>query len=164
MPLPPAETRRLIRKEALLAASANLVINFGINAWLLRGKGPHLLTVDSITAREHTVMGSAVFLAVILAVIAGSIAFFSFRKKAAALGLAPADRLGRPYLFFGLREVLASALFLFGAVVAAGVLWQRFLGSAEVSTPVAAAIAGLVAGLATYVASSRVSRALLRAD
>jgi Na+/phosphate symporter len=102
-----------------------------------------------------------VTLAVVLAFIVATITFFTFRKKAAALGLAPEARLGRPYLFFGLRHAVGAALSVFGLVVAVAVLWQRLVGTVTVPVPVAAALAGLVAGVAAYHASVRTSRALL---
>ena len=151
----------LIRREALIGAGANVAINAAINAWMLSGKGPHALTVDSITAREATVFGSAVPLAVVLSVIVATITFFTFRKKAAHLGLVR-DAAAHPYFFFGFRQALSSALFLFGTVVAAGVVWQRLFGTIEVTTPVAAGFAGLVAGAAAFHATSRTAWALVR--
>ena len=158
------DVESLIRKEAAISAGANLAINAAIQAWLLRGKGPHPMTVDSIASPAHTVFGSAVPLAVILGIVVSSITWFAFRRKAAALGLAPAERLARPYFFFGLRQALGAALALFGGVVAAGVLWQRFFGTVEISTAAAALFAGLVAAAASWVAATRTSWALLRAD
>ena len=107
-------------------------------------------------------LGVAVTLAVSLAFILATITFFTFRKKAAGQALAAKALLERPYFFFGLRQALGGALFMFGTVVALAVLWQRFFGTLTVSTPVAAAIAGLVAGVAAYHASVRTSTALLR--
>lgn len=152
----------VIAKEAWISAGVNLVLNAAINAWMLEGKGPHLLSVDSIAAKEPTVFGSAVPLAVILSAILATITYFTFRKKARALGLAPAPLLERPYFFFGLRQALAAAFVMFGAVVAAGVVWQRLFGTVEVSTPVAASVAGLVAGVSAWYACTRTSKALLR--
>jgi hypothetical protein len=156
------EARALIRREALVSAAVNLVINASISGWMLMGKGPHPLTVDSIAAKEHTVFGSAVPLAVILSLILATITFFTFRKKAEALGFAPAQLLQRPYFFFGLRQALQAALVMFGSVVAAGVLWQRAFGTLTVTTPVAAAIAGSVAGLAAWYACTSTAHAMLR--
>lgn len=154
----------IIRKEALTSGVVNLALNAAINALLLQGKGPHLLSVDSIAAKEHTVFGSAVPLAVTLGLILATITFFTFRKKAKALDLAPPELLDRPYFFFGLRQALQAALVMFGAVVAAGVLWQRLFGTIAVSTPVAASVAGLVAGITAWYACSRTSKALLARD
>jgi hypothetical protein len=152
----------VIRREALVGAGINALVNAGINGWMLAGKGPQTLSVDSIGSSEHTVLGSAVTLAVSLAFIVATITFFTFRKKASAQALAPAALLGRPYFFFGLRQALGAALTLFGLVVAFAVLWQRYLGTLTVSVPAAAAVAGLVAGVAAYHASARTSSALLR--
>jgi amino acid transporter len=132
----------VIRKDALAGAGVNALINAAISGFLLAGKGPQVLSVDSIASTEHTVLGSAVTLAVSLAFILATITFFTFRKKAA--GQAAKALLERPYFFFGLRQALGGALFMFGTVVALAVLWQRFFGTLTVSTPVAAAIAGLV--------------------
>ncbi len=152
----------LIRRDALAGAGVNALINAGISGWLLAGKGPQVLSADSIASTEHTVLGSAVTLAVSLAFILATITFFTFRKKAAAQGLAAKPLLERPYFFFGFRQAVGAALFMFGLVVALAVLWQRFLGTLTVSVPVAAAIAGVVAAVAAYHASVRTSTALLR--
>lgn len=152
----------LIRKEALTAAGINLLINGAIQAWLLAGKGPHVLSVDSIASKEHTVLGSAVTLAVSLAFILATITFFTFRRKAAALALAPKALLDRSYFWFGFRQALGTALFMFGMVVAIAVLWQRLFGTLTVSTPAAVLIAGAAAAVAAYQATLRVSTALLR--
>lgn len=156
------EAASIIRREAIIGAIANLAINAGINAWMLAGKGPHLVSVDSIAAKDATVFGSAVPMAVILAVIGATITFFTFRKKAAEKGLVRAALLDRPYFFFGLRHAVAASFVVLGAVVAAGVLWQRLAGTISVTTPVAASLAGIVAGLTSWYASSRTSWALLQ--
>ncbi|HEX5818084.1 MAG TPA: hypothetical protein VFY20_04355 [Gemmatimonadales bacterium] len=156
-----ASAQAIIRHDALAGAVANAVINAGISAAMLRGSGPHLLTVDSIAAREHTILGSAVTLALSLGLIVGSITFFTFRRKARVLGLARPDLVERPYFFFGLGRALLAALTMAAFVVFAAVLWQRFVGSVAVSTPAAAALTGLVAGVTAWHVSTRTSRALL---
>jgi hypothetical protein len=156
--------RSLIRHEALAGALANAVINGAINFFMLRGKAPHLMTVDSIGTTEHTVFGGAVPMAVILGAIVSSITFFTFRKKARGMELAPADRLARPYFPWGFGQVVTNALVIFGLVVSLGVLWQRFAGSVAVSTLVAAAFTGLVAGFTAWYCTSRTAHALLRED
>jgi hypothetical protein len=156
-----AAAQAVIRRDALAGAVANGVINAGISAVMLRASGPHLLTVDSIAAPEHTILGSAVTLALSLGLIVGSITFFTFRRKARVLGLARPDLLARPFLFFGLGRALGAAVTMAAFVVFAAVLWQRFVGSVAVSTPVAALLTGLVAGLTAWHVSARTSRALL---
>lgn len=154
--------RAVVRRDAATGAGVNLLINAAISGWLLAGKGPHVLSVESIASEQHTVLGSAVTLAVTLAFITATVTFFTFRKKARALALADPALLERPYFFFGLRQSLGASLFLFGMVVAVAVHWQRFLGTLTVPTPVAAAVAGLVAALASYHATVRTATALLR--
>lgn len=161
---PPGHTaapQGIIRHDAIVSAVANAAINAGISAAMLRDQAPHLLTVDSIAAREHTVLGSAVTLALSLGVIVGSLTFITFRRKARALALAPPELLERPYLYFGLRGALAAGVTMAAYVVFAAVLWQRFVGSVAVGTPVAATLTGLVAGLTAWHVSTRTSRALL---
>jgi hypothetical protein len=156
-----ASVATVIRHDALSGAVVNALLNTAISALLLRGKGPHLLTVDSIAAREHTVFGSAVTLALSLGLIVGSITFFTFRRKARTLGLAAPALLERPFLFFGLRTAAAAAVGAAALVVLAAVLWQRAVGSVSVATPPAAALSGLVAGLTAWHVSTRASRALV---
>jgi len=154
----------IIRKEAMMSGAANLVINAGINAWMLGGKAPHLVSVDSITSKEHTVLGSSVPMAVILAVILSSMTFFTFRKKAAALKLTAPDRPASPFLWFGFANAVSSGFLMFGIVVSIAVLWQRLFGTVLVSTPVAALITGLIAGGAAWFACQRTARSILRCD
>ena len=152
---------RLIRREALAGAAANFVINAAIQAFLLQGKGPHRISVDSIASREPTVFGAAVPMAVSLAAIGATITFFSFRKKAAAAGLASAERLARPYFPFGFGQAVSATLAVFGGLVVAGVLWQRYAGEVVVGTTAATLFAGLVAAGTTWYVTRRTARALL---
>jgi hypothetical protein len=152
----------LIREGALYGALINGLINGLLNAWNLAGKGPHLLSADSIANREPSVLGSAVTLAACLAFNVSTIQFFLFRRKAKVLSLAPEPLLDRPYFFFGFRQALASALFVFAVAISVGVLWQRYVGTLTVSTPVAAAIAGGIAAVATYYTTTRICWAILR--
>ena len=151
----------LIRVGALYGALINGLINGGLNAWKLAGKGPHLLSADSIANREPSVLGSAVTLAACLAFNVSTIQFFLFRRKATVLSLAREPLLGRPYFFFGFRQALASALLVFAVAISVGVLWQRYVGTLTVSTPVAALIAAGIAAVATYYTTTRICWAIL---
>ena len=162
MPGPRPAAAAVIRREALAGAAANFVINAGIQAFLLSGKGPHRISVDSIASREPTVFGIAVPMAVSLAAIGATITFFTFRKKAAAAGFASAERLARPFVPFGLGHAVSAALVVFGGLVVAGVLWQRYVGEVTVGTPAAALFAGLVAAGTTWYVTRRTAWALLR--
>jgi hypothetical protein len=155
-------TAALIRTNALAGAVINALINGALNAWTLAGKGPHVLSADSIATKQTSVFGSAVTLAATLAFNVATIQFFLFRRKAAAQVLAAKPFLDRPYFFFGLRQALASSLTMFATAVTVGVLWQRYVGTLTVSTSVAAAIAAGIAAVATYYTTVRISWAVLR--
>lgn len=152
----------VIRREALGGAAVNFVVNAAIQAFLLEGKGPHRISVDSIASREPTVFGVAVPMAVCLAATGATITFFKFRRKAAAAGFASAERLARPYFPFGLGQALSATLSVFGALVVAGVLWQRYVGEVAVGTTAAALFAGLVAAVTTVYVTRRTAWALLK--
>lgn len=151
----------VIRHDGLVGSAANGVINAAISAMLLRGKGPHPLTIDSIAAGQHTVLGSAVTMALALGLVVGTVTFMTFRRKARGLGLADASLLQRPFFRFGLGRVLSAAVTMTAMVVLVAVLWQRFVGSVTVATPVAAALSGMVAALTAWHVGTRASRALL---
>lgn len=153
---------RTIRREAATGAAANFLVNAAVQAALLSGKGPQRISVDSIASREATVFGAAVPMAVALAVVGATITFFAFRKKAAAAGWASPALLARPWFPFGLGQALSAAFVVFGAVVAAGVVWQRLFGEVTVGTSAAALLGGLVAAGTSWYVSLRTARALLR--
>ena len=56
------DANAIIRREAAASSVISFALNGAINAWMLRGKGPHALTVDSITAKTHTVRTSGALL------------------------------------------------------------------------------------------------------
>ena len=58
-----------IGKAALFSGALNAVINGIINWFQVKGKTELFLTVDSISAKEHTVLGGAVILATSLAIM-----------------------------------------------------------------------------------------------
>jgi hypothetical protein len=147
----------IVRRDALLGAAANAVINGALNAWLLRGKGPHPLTLDSITGSGHTVLGSAVTLALSLGLIVGLLTVRAVRRKAAAHELALPSR-GWP---FGVRHALGAAATMAAYVVLVAVLWQRWAGTVTVGTPVAAGLAAAVAGATAWFVTLRMGRALI---
>jgi putative flippase GtrA len=92
--------------------------------------------VDSITTTEHTVFSGAVILAVTLAFILSSIAYFTVK-----------DSSKPPYFPKVFLLALKHSVYAFGLVALAGMLLQRYAGSIEVSPIVAATIAGLIAGI-----------------
>lgn len=131
-------------RSALLKASAttgivNAAINGAIQAFLLAGHGPIPLSVDGISSDEHTVLGSAVPLAVALAMILTAIAHLTLKAPK------------RPFLPGGLWLVAKHGIMAFGAVVSLAVLWQRAVGTVEVGVPLAV---GLLAAVAAVVAAA----------
>lgn len=121
-------------KGAAITGLANAVINGAIQTFLLAGHGPVAISVDAIGTSEHTVLGSAVLLATMLAMILTAIGHLTLRPPK------------RTFLPSGLWLVIKHGLFTFGAVVAAAILWQRFVGTVEVGVPAAVAILAIAAG------------------
>lgn len=129
-------TTQDITKGAAINAVINALINGVINWFQLDKSKGHFLTVDSITTTEHTVFSGAVVLAVSLAFILSSIAYFTVK-----------DPSKPPYFPRVFLLALKHSLYAFGLVALAGMLLQRFAGSIEVSPITAATVAGLIAGI-----------------
>jgi hypothetical protein len=91
--------------------------------------------VDAISAGTHTVLGSAVPLAVSLAMILTAVAHLTLKSPK------------KPFLPTTLWLVVKHGLFAFGALVAGAVVWQRVVGTVEVNVATAVIVLGLVAGL-----------------
>lgn len=123
-----------ILKGALLSGAINAVINGAIQWVLLSGHGPLALTVDAITNDEHTVFGSAVPLAVSLAMILTAVAYSTVK------GTKP------PFYPTFLWMTVKHGFFALGVLITFAVLWQRLLGTIIVPLPVGVVILGLVAG------------------
>jgi hypothetical protein len=137
-----AETGRLLH-GAVISGGINAVINGIIHWFQVKGQPLISITADSISTKEHTVMGSAIILAFTLSAIIACISWFTFKGSA------------KPKFFpGGVLLILKNAFLLFGLFVTLAILWQRIVGTVEV-TPLTAAvvvgmIAGLVAGLTDY--------------
>ena len=72
-------THQKILKGAIIGGIINAVINGAIQFYLLRDHAPVPLTVDGITNDTHTVFGSAVPLAVSLAMILTVIGYLTLK-------------------------------------------------------------------------------------
>lgn len=123
------------------------VINGVINGWISWGTFSALpavaLSVDSIATGATSAIGNAVMMATALGLILSLINFGMARKAASA---------SKPGVY---RAALAisfkNAFFLFGLFVAVGVLWQRVMGTVEVSPATATAFTAAVAlGVSVY--------------
>ena len=134
------ETR--ILKGAVIAGIINGSINGAIQLFLLQGKAPIALTVNSITNDTTTVLGEAVPLAVTLAMILTVIGYLTLKQAK------------RPFWPDVVWLTIKHGMFAFGVVVSGAILWQRVMGSVSVSligaTLVMSVIAGLVAATANY--------------
>ena len=141
-----------IFKSSLVQAAINTVINGVINYFMIRGKDAHLITADSITAGNDTIIGHAVFTAVILALIVTLLRFNSHRKYLPDVGWQEVGGLA-----------VKCAIYAFGLIVILGVLWQKMFPNVSVATIGAAAIAGLIAGAVSGITNySTLSRLLER--
>jgi hypothetical protein len=119
----PTDASHLL-KASVINGAINAVINGAIQFFMLRGHGPVALTADAISTTEHTVLGSAVPLAVSLAMILTAVTHLTMKGP-------------KPPFFPGVFWLTVKhGFFAFGVVVTAAVVWQR--ASARSSCPSAA--------------------------
>jgi hypothetical protein len=130
-----ASDRASLARAAAVNGSINAVINGAIQLFLLQGHGPIALSADSIGTEEHTVLGSAVLLAVTLAMILTAVTHLTVKEAK------------RPFFPDILWLTVKHGFFAFGVVVAGAVLWQRLIGTVIISVPLAVLVLGLIAGL-----------------
>lgn len=126
-------------KGAAISGVINAVINGAIQYFMLRGSDSIPLSVDAISTDTHTVLGSSVPLAVSLAMILTAVAHWTLKAPK------------KPFVPSTLWLVVKHGLFAFGAVVAGAVVWQRAIGSVEVSLTTAVVVLGLVAGIVSAI-------------
>lgn len=127
--------KRKLLKGATTTGVVNAIVNGVIQYFILRGTAPIPVSVDSISNTEHTVLGAAVALAVTLAMILTAVSYFKIK----------AERV--PFFPTAFLLVLKHGFFTFGVVVAIAVLWQRFVGTIEVSLLPAVIWIGVIAGI-----------------
>ncbi|MGM0583924.1 MAG: hypothetical protein ACQEUZ_04680 [Pseudomonadota bacterium] len=145
----PVPSEREIARGAAINGVINAVINGGIQAWLLAGKGPLPLTVDGITNETTTVFGAAAPLAVSLAMILTVVNYLQLKR--------PRPPFWPAYLGMTLKH----GFFALGVLITLAVLWQRIFGSLLVSLPAAVIILGIVAGIAAGTVTFMTIRASL---
>lgn len=130
----PADASHLL-KASVINGVINAVINGAIQFFMLRGHGPVALTADAISTTEHTVLGSAVPLAVSLAMILTAVTHLTMKGP-------------KPPFFPGVFWLTVKhGFFAFGVVVTAAVMWQRVVGTVELSVGGAVVVLGIIAGL-----------------
>ncbi len=133
-------TQSEILKGALVGGLINAVINGAIQYFILRGSdGPIPLSVDSIATDTHTLLGSSVPLAVSLAMILTAVAHWTTKG------------VKKPFFPTTLWLVIKHGLFTFGLVVAGAVMWQRLMGTIDVSLATAVVFLGIVAGVVSAI-------------
>jgi hypothetical protein len=143
-------TSKLIQ-GGLATGIINALINGIINWFQVRGQSSVRITVDSISNNDHTVMGGAVLLALLLSVIIASIAWLTIKVQ------------DKPRFFPGVAMlILKNAFFLFGLFIVLAILWQRFAGSVEVAPVIAAILTGIFAGIVAGVTDFLTRRELIR--
>lgn len=129
-----------LMKGALISGLINAIINGAIQYFLLRGhEGPLAMSVDSIGTSQHTVLGASVPLAVSLAMILTAVAHWSHKGAK------------KPFIPTTLWLVFKHGIFAFGLVVALAVLWQRYMGTVEISLFTAVVVLGLIAGIVSAI-------------
>ena len=135
---------------AMVTGIINAVVNGIINWFQVSGKSEIMLTVDSISNKEHTVMGGAIILAFTLSVIIAGIGYFTLKLNE------------KPKFFpTAFIVIVKNAFFLFGVFVTLAILWQRFAGSVSVSPVMAAIIVGVIAGIVAGVTDYLTKKELL---
>ena len=122
-------------KGAALTGVINAVINGGIQYFFLKGHSSIPISVDSITNTTETVLGTAVMLAITLSMILTLVAYFGIKGKKAAFF---------PTTFL---LTLKHGFVTFGILTSLAVLWQKYVGTVEVSLVSALIIIGVIAGL-----------------
>ena len=122
-------------KGAFLTGVINALINGGIQYFLLKGNTSIPISVDSITNNVETVLGTAVMLAITLSMILTIVAYFGIKGKKAAFF---------PTTFL---LTLKHGFVTFGILTSLSVLWQKYIGTVEVSLVFGLIIIGLIAGI-----------------
>lgn len=153
-----------IQKNALMSGVSNAIINSVIGWFMFRAKDTLPLTVDTISGDEKTVFSTGVMTAFMLSLILGTIAFFTFSKKAKEIKAASPELLDRPFFFFGVKTVLFYALFAFGTAALVALFLQRFLGTILVTPLIGAIVLGVISGIAAWFINRAVMKDMLRPE
>lgn len=158
------QANAFIQKNALMSGVINAVINGVIGWFMFRQKDALPLTVDTISAPEKTVFSTGVMTAFILSLILGTIAFFTFSKKAKTFQVPWPELLDRPFFFFGVRTVLFYSLFAFGTAALVALFLQKFFGTILVTPLMGGILLGIIAGIASWFINAAVMKAMLRPE
>lgn len=134
-----AQRKKALVKGAVITGVINAIINGGIQYFFLKGHDVIPISVDSITNNEKTVLGAAVMLAITLSMILTLVAYFGIKEKKA------------PFFPTTLWLTIKHGFFTFGVLTSLAVLWQKYMGTVEVSLISALVIIGVIAGIVSGV-------------
>ena len=126
-------------KGAVTTGVINAFINGGIQYFFLKGKDFIPISVDSITNTDETVLGTAVVLAITLSMILTLVAYFGIKGNKAPLW---------PTTIW---LTIKHGFFTFGVLTSLAVLWQKYMGTVEVSMISALIIIGAIAGVVSAI-------------
>lgn len=132
-------TKQGLLKGAILSGVINAFINGGIQYFFLKGLRRIPISVDSITNNDKTVLGTAVSLSITLAVILTLVAYFGIKGD---------KKKFYPHTFW---LTLKHGFFTFGILASLSMMWQKYVGTIEVSLVTALIIIGLIAGIVSGV-------------
>lgn len=124
---------------AVFGGIINAFINGVIQYFFLKDLTRIPISVDSITNNDKTVLGTAVSLSITLAVILTLVAYFGIKEE---------KKKFYPYTFW---LTLKHGFFTFGILASLSMLWQKYVGTVEVSLVTALIIIGLIAGVVSGV-------------
>ena len=130
-----AQKKSKLLQGAAITGVINAIINGGIQYFFLKENSSVPISVDSITNDTATVLGTAVMLAITLSMILTLVAYFGIKGKKAAFF---------PTTFL---LTLKHGFVTFGILTSLSVLWQKYMGTVEVSLVSALIIIGVIAGL-----------------
>lgn len=122
-------------KGALLTGVINAFINGGIQYFFLKDYASIAISVNSITNNEDTVLGTSVILSITLAIILTLVAYFGIKKRKVEFS---------PTAFW---LTIKHGFFTFGILTSLAVIWQKYMGTVEVSLVSALIIIGIIAGI-----------------
>ena len=124
---------------ALKTGFINAFINGGIQYFLLKEKAVIPVSVDSITNETATVLGTAVPLAITLSILLTLIGYFTLKGNKI------------PFFPNAFWLIIKHDFFIFGVITSLAVVWQKVMGTVEVSLLTAVVIIGLIAGLVSAI-------------
>lgn len=129
-----AQKKSELVKGAVITGVINAIINGGIQYFFLKGNDMIPISVDSIINNEQTVLGTAVMLAIILSMILTLVGYFGIKGQKV------------PFFPSALWLTIKHGFFTFGVLTSLAVLWQKYMGTVEVSLISALVIIGIIAG------------------